>query len=232
MEVVMKEEAKDDRSEDWHSQVSGVAHVMDIGPRRDFTLMVWFFGYVKATISYHRLYRIRLGDRLLERMYALTEESMEDTNKFGNETQLLAKVVQKLAVIRALDEGLNLSKFLWRFCGHLFFTDDVQMLAELYHFIAVKEDMPTTSHHHVEHDWDKLFTTRNGWGVLPTCLPTFQLLTPSCAGTRWDHYEQARLGCPNATEFSWRWSSRHFRLPRHYPGMLRCPPTCPHMSQW
>lgn len=86
---------------------------MDIGPRRDVTLMVrWFFGYVKATISYHRLYRIRLGDRLLERMYALTEESMEDTNKFGNETQLLAKVVQKLAVIRALDEGLNLSKLL------------------------------------------------------------------------------------------------------------------------
>lgn len=173
MEVVMKEEAKDDRSEDWHSQVSGVAHVMDIGPRRDVTLMVrWFFGYVKATISYHRLYRIRLGDRLLERMYALTEESMEDTNKFGNETQLLAKVVQKLAVIRALDEGLNLSKLLWRFCGRLFFTDDVQMLAELYRFIAVKEDMPTTSHHHVEHDWDKLFTTGNGWGVLPTCLPT------------------------------------------------------------
>jgi len=28
-----------------------------------------------------------------------SEESMEDTNKFGNETQLLAKVVQKLAVI-------------------------------------------------------------------------------------------------------------------------------------
>ena len=29
---------------------------------------------------------------------------MEDNNKFGNETQLLAKVVQKLAVIRNSDE--------------------------------------------------------------------------------------------------------------------------------
>lgn len=33
-----------------------------------------------------------------------SEESVEDTKKFGNETQLLAKVVQKLAVISSLNQ--------------------------------------------------------------------------------------------------------------------------------
>ena len=37
----------------------------------------------------------------------MCQESVEDAKKFGNETQLLAKVVQKLAVIRALAADLG-----------------------------------------------------------------------------------------------------------------------------
>ena len=37
----------------------------------------------------------------------MCQESVEDAKKFGNETQLLAKVVQKLAVIRALATDLG-----------------------------------------------------------------------------------------------------------------------------
>jgi hypothetical protein len=42
----------------------------------------------------------------------MCQESVEDAKKFGNETQLLAKVVQKLAVIRALATDLGHKRFL------------------------------------------------------------------------------------------------------------------------
>ena len=46
---------------------------------------------------------VRIRTCLLQSSYeARQEESVEDSNKFGNETQLLAKVVQKLAVISTL----------------------------------------------------------------------------------------------------------------------------------
>ena len=47
----------------------------------------------------------------------MCQESVEDAKKFGNETQLLAKVVQKLAVIRALATDLGHKRFLSKCVG-------------------------------------------------------------------------------------------------------------------
>ena len=67
--------------------------------------------YIYIIDIYVEQYVARCGNKLIGTgcnwKNVMCQESVEDAKKFGNETQLLAKVVQKLAVIRALAADLG-----------------------------------------------------------------------------------------------------------------------------